>query len=77
MPVTYSKTGCRSRHVGEMVRARVEHLFGQNWANAGLQVIHSSRTAGAANTALRDALYDYERRHGYGSPLRNWILTPG
>ena len=66
-----AKPDIEADYVGEMVRARVEQLFGQNWANAGYKVYTSIRSdqQTAANSALRDALYDYERRHGYTGPI--------
>lgn len=58
-------------YVGEMARSRIEQLFGKNWANAGYRVFTSIRSdqQRAANRALRTALYDYERRHGYVGPI--------
>lgn len=60
-----------AHYVGEMVRARVEQLFGENWANAGYNVFTSIRSDDqrSANLALRNALYEYERRHGYTGPV--------
>ncbi len=75
LPVTakphYAKPEAEAHYVGEMARARVQQLFGENWANAGYNVFTSIRSADqqAANLALRDALYDYERRHGYTGPI--------
>jgi len=75
LPVTakphYAKPEAEAHYVGEMARARVQKLFGENWANAGYNVYTSIRSADqkAANVALRDALYDYERRHGYTGPI--------
>ena len=58
-------------YVGEMVRARVQQLYGDDWATGGYNVFTSIRGADqrAANRALRTALYDYEGRHGYRGPL--------
>ena len=69
--VHFAKPDAEAHYVGEMARSRVEQLFGENWANAGYNVFTSIRSADqrAANIALRDALYDYERRHGYTGPL--------
>jgi len=54
-----------------LVRSRVEQLFGENWANAGYNVFTSIRSADqrAANSALRNALHDYESRRGYTGPV--------
>lgn len=67
----FAKPEAEAHYVGEMARARVEQLFGDNWANAGYNVFTSIRSADqrAANEALRDALYDYEKRHGYTGPI--------
>ncbi len=67
----FSQPDAEAHYVGEMARSRVEQLFGENWANAGYNVFTSIRSANqrAANEALRDALYDYERRHGYTGPI--------
>ncbi len=74
-PVTakphYATPEAEAHYVGEMARSRVQQLFGQNWANAGYNVYTTIRSdyQKAANAALRDALYDYERRHGYTGPI--------
>ena len=66
-PVTaalhYSRPEAEAAYVGEMARARVQQLFGENWATAGYNVFTSIRAADqrTANGALRDALHDYER----------------
>ena len=67
----YSRPEAEAAYVGEMARARVQQLFGDSWATAGYNVFTSIRAdeQRAANRALRDALYDYERRHGYRGPL--------
>ncbi len=66
-----SEPDVEADYVGEMARSRVEQLFGKNWANAGYRVFTSiqSDQQRAANKALRSALYDYERRHGYIGPI--------
>lgn len=66
-----SEPDVEADYVGEMARSRVEQLFGKNWANAGYRVFTSIRSdqQRAANKALRSALYDYERRHGYTGPI--------
>lgn len=75
LPVTArlhaSRPDVEAHYVGEMARARIEQLFGKNWANAGYRVYTSIRSdqQRAANAALRGALYDYERRHGYRGPI--------
>lgn len=66
-----AKPEAEAHYVGEMVRSRVEQLFGENWANAGYNVFTSIRSADqrAANGALRNALHDYESRRGYTGPV--------
>jgi len=60
-----------ANYVGEMARARIKQLFGDTWANAGYRVFTTidSKAQRAANLALRNALYDYETRHGYRGPI--------
>jgi len=67
----YSRPEAEANYVGEMARARMEQLFGENWATNGYNVFTTikSDNQNAANLALRDALYDYERRHGYIGPV--------
>ncbi|MFK8082080.1 MAG: penicillin-binding protein 1A [Granulosicoccus sp.] len=67
----YAKPEAEAHYVGEMARARVEQLFGENWANAGYRVYTSIRSSEqrAANLALRNALHNYERRRGYTGPI--------
>ncbi|MFK7993031.1 MAG: penicillin-binding protein 1A [Granulosicoccus sp.] len=69
--IHYAKPDAEAHYVGEMARSRVEQLFGENWANAGYNVFTSIRSSEqrSANLALRNALYDYERRHGYVGPI--------
>ncbi|MFT6307579.1 MAG: penicillin-binding protein 1A [Halioglobus sp.] len=74
-PVTatrhYATPEVEAHYVGEMARSRIQQLFGKNWANAGYKVFTTIKSDDqrAANAALRDALYDYERRHGYIGPI--------
>lgn len=67
----YATPEAEAHYVGEMARSRVQQLFGKNWANAGYKVFTTIKSADqrAANVALRNALYDYERRHGYTGPI--------
>lgn len=74
-PVTASQYVVRpeveANYVGEMARTRIKQLFGDTWATAGYRVFTTidSTAQLAANLALRNALYDYERRHGYVGPI--------
>ena len=69
--VHFAKPEAEAHYVGEMARSRVKQLFGENWANAGYNVFTSIRSADqrAANKALRNALFAYERRRGYTGPI--------
>jgi len=75
LPVTaalhYSQPEAEANYVGEMVRERIQQLYGDSWATAGFNVYTTIRSANqiAANNALRNALFDYERRHGYIGPI--------
>ena len=58
-------------YVAEMVRAAMVERFGEQDAyTAGLKIYTTldSRLQQAATTALRSALYAYDRRHGYRGP---------
>ncbi len=67
----HSRPDAEAPYVGEMARARVQQLFGDVWSTGGYDVYTSIRSADqrAANAALRDALYDYESRHGWRGPV--------
>jgi len=67
----YSRPEAEANYVGEMVRERIQQLYGDSWATAGFNVYTTIRSANqiAANNALRDALFDYESRHGYVGPI--------
>jgi len=70
-PVTaslhFSQPDAEAHYVGEMARARIKELYGELWSTAGLNVYTTlvGKEQRAANSALRGALFDYERRHGY------------
>ncbi|HHH35680.1 MAG TPA: penicillin-binding protein 1A [Gammaproteobacteria bacterium] len=57
-------------YVAEMVRNRMLRQYGELAYTAGFRVITTieSRLQLAANAALRKALLDYDRRHGYRGP---------
>lgn len=75
LPVTaalhYSRPEAEANYVGEMARARVQQLFGDRWATAGYSVFTTIRSheQRVANRSLRDALFDYEQRHGFKGPI--------
>lgn len=65
------KPDVEANYVGEMARTRIKNLFGDTWATAGYRVFTTidSKAQEAANLALRNALYNYELRHGYRGPV--------
>jgi penicillin-binding protein 1A len=58
-------------HVAEMVRAQMVEAFGDAAYTDGYDVITTLDQDGqaSANKALRQALRDYDRRHGYRGPI--------
>ncbi|MCK4707797.1 MAG: transglycosylase domain-containing protein, partial [Gammaproteobacteria bacterium] len=62
-----SKVSADARYVTEMVRAEVFEKYGKEVYESGLNVYTTidDRLQSAANRALRTALLDYDRRHGY------------
>lgn len=66
--------------MAEMVRTALIEKYGEETATtSGFQVYTTldSRLQETANTALRNALIDYDRRHGYRGAERHVELTPG
>ena len=65
-------------YLGELVRAEVVQRYGEDAYTAGYKVFTTvdTRLQTAANTALRDALLDYDRRHGYRGPEARVTLDP-
>ena len=64
-------------YVAEMVRARMEEVYGSDAYTEGYTVYTTldGRLQSAANTALRQALTEYDVRHGYRGPERR--IAPG
>ena len=62
-----SKVSADARYVTEMVRARLYEQYGDDIYASGLKVYTTidDTLQVAANRALRTALLDYDRRHGY------------
>ena len=54
-------------YVAEMVRAEMVSRYGEDAYTSGLRVYTTidARLQGAANTSLRQALLEYDQRHGY------------
>ncbi len=67
----YSKPEIEAAYVAEMVRSRLQSLYGDRIYTAGLNVYTTvlSKNQTAANAALRKALIDYEKRHGFSGPI--------
>jgi penicillin-binding protein 1A len=65
-------------YLGELVRAEVVKRYGEDAYTAGYKVFTTvdTRLQTAANTALRDALLAYDRRHGYRGPEARVNLSP-
>lgn len=64
-------------YVTEMVRAEMVARFGEAAYTAGYRVVATadSRLQQAANRALRTALLDYDRRHGFRGPTATGLLA--
>ncbi|MBD3671576.1 MAG: penicillin-binding protein 1A [Gammaproteobacteria bacterium] len=60
-------------HVGEMVRAEMVERYGEEAYSTGFRVYTTvdRRLQEAANKALRQALIDYNKRHGYRGPVKH------
>jgi penicillin-binding protein 1A len=66
-------------YVAEMVRAEMVNRFGEDAYTTGLKVYTTidSRLQEAANSSLRQALLEYDQRHGYRGAERNIELATG
>jgi penicillin-binding protein 1A len=71
------KVELKAPYVTEMVRAEMVRRYGLEAYTAGFNVITTidSRLQIAAQKALRVALLEYDRRHGYRGPIANHDLT--
>jgi penicillin-binding protein 1A len=63
-------------YVAEMVRSDMLQQFGKDTYTEGYKVVTTldSRLQAAANTAVRQGLLEYDRRHGYRGPLAHLSL---
>ncbi len=70
------KVELEAPYVTEMVRAEMVERFGLDAYTAGYKVVTTidSRLQKAANTALRAALLEYDRRHGFRGPVARGVL---
>ena len=66
-------------YVAEMARLELIRRFGAAAQNEGWKIFTSidSKMQQAANTALREGLLDYDRRHGWRGPLARVTLPEG
>ena len=66
-------TEVEAPYVAEMVRAHMEQTYGDDAYTAGYKVYTTldGRLQGAANAALRQALLEYDARHGYRGSERH------
>ncbi len=64
-------------YIAEMVRAEMVARFGSTATSAGYSVVTTvaSRLQASAERALRTALLEYDRRHGYRGPLEHAVLS--
>ncbi len=64
-------------YVAEMVRQAMVQRYGENALNDGFKVYTSIRASdqAAAQRGLVQTLLDYDRRHGWRGPERQWPLT--
>ncbi len=75
LPVTaelhYVRPQVEAGYIAEMVRARLHGLYGSRIYTAGLKVYTTvlAKNQIAANNALRKALVNYEKRHGFTLPI--------
>ncbi len=65
-------------YVTEMVRAEMVRRYGLRVYTDGFKVVTTVNATlqKAANTALRTALLEYDRRHGYRGPVKRHALDP-
>ncbi len=71
------RVALRARYAAEMVRADVFERFGDAAYTAGYKVVTTidSRLQNSATAALRSALLEYDRRHGYRGPIAQNALA--
>ena len=71
------RTVADAQYVAESIRAELFETYGDDVYKTGLNVYTSidGELQGAANTALRRALLDYSRRHGYRGVVDNIDLS--
>ncbi len=79
LPTMYgARIEAEAPYVAEMVRVEMLERYGARAYTAGFRVTSTvdSRLQAASNKAIRKALDDYDRRHGYRGPLAVVDLPP-
>ncbi len=68
-----TRTIADAQYVAELIRARLFEKYGEDAYKIGLKAYTSidGELQQVANRALRQALLDYDRRHGYRGPINN------
>jgi penicillin-binding protein 1A len=68
-----TRTIAEAQYVSELVRAQLFEQYGEEVYKAGLKVYTTidGELQSVANKALRKALLDYDRRHGYRGIIKN------
>ncbi|MEM7563053.1 MAG: penicillin-binding protein 1A [Pseudomonadota bacterium] len=71
------RTAADAQYVSELIRAELFEQYGEEIYKAGLKVYTSidGELQRVANLAVRKALLDYYRRHGYKGPITNIDLN--
>ncbi len=72
-----TRTIADAQYVAELIRARLFEEYGEDAYKTGLKAYTSidGELQQVANRALRQALLDYDRRHGYRGPINNIDIT--
>ena len=73
------RTEVSAPYLAEMVRSYLRENYREDAYTAGYHVYTTidSKKQSAANDALKDALLNYDRRHGYRGPEHHFDLPPG
>ncbi|MCP4331374.1 MAG: penicillin-binding protein 1A [Gammaproteobacteria bacterium] len=68
-----TRTIAQAQYVSELVRAQLFEQYGEEVYKAGLKVYTTidGELQSVANKAMRKALLDYDRRHGYRGVIKN------
>jgi penicillin-binding protein 1A len=71
------KVELKARYAAEIARSEMVRRFGDKAYTAGYQVITTidSKLQKAASSSLRNALVNYDRRHGYRGPMDQVVIA--